>query len=285
MVVPRYAHTSKSNQEALSGTKTAPAAFPTRRFMHAYFDVPSSQADADDSDLIDSAGADQTPAKSSTSSDGSVPVNCQPPIQGQHRQQTRGANPITEITLSYVQQLLAELKQERAARQCASRENEALREEVECLKKNNSRLESDLDQSQLERSVLEADLMFLRDQEMPELLEENEDLKDKCESLTCQLDNANNEIRALACHTPTPASSVNLESDNGMEDGDLQSTEIAELRFDCDDSRQRITVLERQVYVLAEKLEHTHSQLDRVNKDTLRSNLHEVAVAPAMAES
>ncbi|KAJ2513443.1 hypothetical protein H4217_006344, partial [Coemansia sp. RSA 1939] len=109
-------------------------------------------------------------------------------------------------------------------------------------------------------------------------------LKDKCESLTCQLDNAYNEIRVLACPTPTPASSVDLESDNGMEDGDPRSTEIAELRFDCDDSRQRITVLERQVYVLAEKLEQTCNQGNQIPKDTLRSGVHEAIVAPTMAE-
>ncbi|KAJ2598245.1 hypothetical protein EV177_007566 [Coemansia sp. RSA 1804] len=352
MVVARSTHTFNPSTNGYLGTKNEWAAFPTRRFMHAFYDTPS-------------AGAESTCAKFPAILDVSASADYHSSQEQQHWQ-ARGSKLINEITPKYVQQLLSELEQERAARHCASRENEALREEVESLKEDNSRLENDLDQSQversvlemdlelvreheipqmaeeietlkkecilvtrrpeegsanpppctlphgmserkremikrlekdmarletdleqsqLERSVLEADLMLLRKQEMPELLEENEGLKDKCESLTCQLDNAYDEIRALAYPAPTPASSIDLESNNGMEDGDSQSIEIAELRFDCDDSRQRITVLERQVYMLAEKLEHTHGQLDRVNQDTLHSGVHEATVAPTMAES
>ncbi|KAJ2660973.1 hypothetical protein IWW48_002678 [Coemansia sp. RSA 1200] len=159
------------------------------------------------------------------------------------------------------------------------------REMIERLGEDMTRLENDLEQFQLEHSVLEADLMLLREQEMPELLEKNEDLKDKCESLTCQFDNAYDEIHALTYPAPTPASSLDLESNDGTEDADLQVAEIEELRSDCDDSQQRITMLEKQVCVLAEKLEQTCNQVNRVSQDTQRSHVHEVTVAPTTAES
>ncbi|KAJ1726219.1 hypothetical protein LPJ72_006407, partial [Coemansia sp. Benny D160-2] len=72
MVVSRSAHTINPSTNVYLGTKNEWAAFPTRRFMHAFYDTPSFLTDTDGNDLIDSAGADQTPAKSSTSSDGSV---------------------------------------------------------------------------------------------------------------------------------------------------------------------------------------------------------------------
>ncbi|KAJ2500954.1 hypothetical protein GGI11_007834, partial [Coemansia sp. RSA 2049] len=283
MVVARSAHTCKPNQSALPGTKTASAAFLTRRFMHAFYDTPSFLTDTDGNNLIHSAGAESTCAKFPAILDVSASADHHSSQEQQHWQ-AWGSKLINEITPKYVQQLLAELEQERAAKHRANCRILSLREEVECLKEDNSRLENDLEQSQLKRSVLEADLMLLRKQKMPELLEENEGLKDKCESLTCQLDNAYNEIRALAYPTPTPASSADLESDNGIEDGDPRSIEIAGLRFDCDNSRQRMTVLERQVYMLAKKLEHTHGRLDRVNQDTLRSGVHEATVAPTITK-
>ncbi|KAJ2660974.1 hypothetical protein IWW48_002679 [Coemansia sp. RSA 1200] len=89
----------------------------------------------------------------------------------QHQQQTRGANLITEITPAYVKRLLAELEQERAAKHRANCRIEPLCEEIKCLKEGKSRLENDLDQSQVERSVLEMDLELVREHEMPQMAE------------------------------------------------------------------------------------------------------------------
>ncbi|KAJ2495331.1 hypothetical protein GGI11_008459, partial [Coemansia sp. RSA 2049] len=69
-----------------------------------------------------------------------------------------------------------------------------------------------------------------------------------------------------------------------MVDDNSQLLEIEELRFDCDDSQQRITVLERQVYMLADKLEQTCNQGNRISQDTLRSGVHKATVAPAITE-
>ncbi|KAJ2685616.1 hypothetical protein GGH99_003713 [Coemansia sp. RSA 1285] len=270
MVVSRSAHTFNPSTNVYLGTKNEWAAFPTRRFMHAYFDVPSSQTDTDGSDLIDSAGADQTPAKSSTSSDGSVPVNCQSPIQGQHRQQTRGANLITEITPAYVKRILAELEHERAARHRACHKIEALRDEIEYLKEDNSRLEEDkseledcLGDLEVENSLLKAELAQARD-ENSQLVEESEVLREECLALEQPLLDARNECRA--------DDETSLASDSSLDTASGNSMHQAQGLRNCHMALQEETAC---------SLPYTrpHDPL------MLRSTLHEMAVAPAMAES
>ncbi|KAJ2661435.1 hypothetical protein IWW48_002418 [Coemansia sp. RSA 1200] len=158
------------------------------------------------------------------------------------------------------------------------------RELVERLEENMLQLETDLEQAEDKRSVLERDLEQLQEHDMPQLLKENEGLQAERDSLKFQLDNAHNEICALTYAAPTPVSSPDLEGDDGMDDGNSQLAEIEELRFDCDGSQQRITTLEKQVYMLAEKLEQTCDQVNRVSQDTLRSHEQEEAIAPTTAE-
>ncbi|KAJ2661425.1 hypothetical protein IWW48_002408 [Coemansia sp. RSA 1200] len=128
---------------------------------------------------------------------------------------------------------------------------------VERLKENMLQLKTDLGQAQVEHSVLESDLKQLQEHDMPQLLKENEDLKAKRDSLSFQLENAHDEIHVLTYAAPTPVSSPNLEGNDGIEDVDSHRAEIEKLRFDCDGSQQQITMLEKQIYKLAEKLEQT----------------------------
>ncbi|KAJ2519538.1 hypothetical protein H4217_002615 [Coemansia sp. RSA 1939] len=150
---------------------------------------------------------------------------------------------------------------------------------IEHLEDNMLQLETDLEQAQVERSVLEANLEQLQEHDLPQLLKENDDLKDERDSLEFELDNAQAEIRMLTDAAPTPASSPDIEGDDGIEDADSQDAEIMELRVDCDDSQQRITTLEKQVYMLVEELEQTCDQANRASQDMLCPHEQKAAVA------
>ncbi|KAJ2664463.1 hypothetical protein IWW48_000716 [Coemansia sp. RSA 1200] len=330
MVVTRSTHTYKPSTSVCLGTKNASGAFPTRRFMHANFDVPS-------------AGAGLARAGSAAFLDVSASADHHSSQEQPHRQ-TRGSRLIAEITPKYVQQLLSELEQERAANYRASRKIEALREEVECLKEDKSRLEEDkselevcLGEFEVGNSLLKAELTQARN-DISQFSDESEVLREECialeqllhdahsencsndetalasdssssfesdhdmeggdaqhaaiaelsldsNSLSRQPDSADDEICAHAYFPPTPVCLPALENDYSMEDGNSQLAGIEELRFDCDDSQQRITTLEKQVYELAEKLEQTCDQVNRDSQDTLCSHEQEVTIAPAAAES
>ncbi|KAJ2517440.1 hypothetical protein GGI11_003148 [Coemansia sp. RSA 2049] len=151
---------------------------------------------------------------------------------------------------------------------------------IEHLEEDMLQLETDLEQAQVERSVLEADLEQLQEHDLRQLLKENEDLKDERDSLVFELNNAQAEIRMLTDAAPTPVSSPDLEDDDDIEDAGSQDADIMELRVDCDDSQQRITTLEKQVHMLVEELEQTCDQANRASQDTLRPHEQEAAVAP-----
>ncbi|KAJ2513803.1 hypothetical protein GGI11_004290 [Coemansia sp. RSA 2049] len=121
--------------------------------------------------------------------------------------------------------------------------------------------------------------------EIAQLLDENEALKDECDSLNRQLDGARDEIRA---HTETALAAVgslDLDSDDDMGGSASQRAEIAKLKLECEDSRQQVKMFEEQVSGLTEELEKTRDQLHRLSHDMLRPYLRESTVAPTMAES
>ncbi|KAJ2517542.1 hypothetical protein GGI11_003124 [Coemansia sp. RSA 2049] len=256
MVVARSAHTFNPSTNVYLGTKNEWAAFPTRRFMHAFYDTPS-------------AGAESTCAKFPAILDVSASADHHSSQEQQHWQ-ARGSKLINEITPKYVQQLLSELEQERAARHCASCENEALREEVKCLEENKSRLEEDkseledcLGDLEVENSLLKAELTQARE-ENSQLVEESEVLREECLALEQLLLDARNESRSDDETSLASDSSLDTASDNSMHQ--------AQGLRDCCAHPQEETVC---------SLPYTRPH------DTLmlRSTLHEVAVAPIMTKS
>ncbi|KAJ2674347.1 hypothetical protein GGH99_005986, partial [Coemansia sp. RSA 1285] len=228
MVVARSTHTFNPSTNGYLGTKNEWAAFPTRRFMHAFYDTPS-------------AGAESTCAKFPAILDVSASADYHSSQEQQHWQ-ARGSKLINEITPKYVQQLLSELEQERAARHCASRENEALREEVESLKEDNSRLENDLDQSQVERSVLEMNLELVREHEIPQMAEEIETLKNECILVTRRLEEGS--ANPPPCTLPHGMSERERKMIKHLEE------DMARLETDLEQSQLERSVLEADLMLL-----------------------------------
>ncbi|KAJ2089816.1 hypothetical protein IW138_003110 [Coemansia sp. RSA 986] len=118
-----------------------------------------------------------------------------------------------------------------------------------------------------------------------QLIDENEGLKDECDSLRQQLDDSHNEIQAHTGTALSAVSSLDLESDEDMGDSAVHYAEIAMLKVECKYSKQHAQILEEHVGGLTEELERSHEQLRQLCHDMVRPYLREATVAPTMAES
>ncbi|KAJ1666456.1 hypothetical protein IW140_004878 [Coemansia sp. RSA 1813] len=121
--------------------------------------------------------------------------------------------------------------------------------------------------------------------ESAQLIDENKALKDKCDSLRRQLNDAHNEIQAHTESTLSVVSSLDLDSDEDMGGNAAHRAEIAMLKVECKYSKQHSKMLEEHVGGLTKELERSHEQLRRLCHDMVRPYLHEVTVTATLAES
>ncbi|KAJ1902176.1 hypothetical protein LPJ81_003641 [Coemansia sp. IMI 209127] len=134
-------------------------------------------------------------------------------------------------------------------------------------------------------SSIIADGKNSKDDEIAHLIDENEALKDECDSLRRQVDDARSEIQTHTESALAAVSSLNLDTDEDMGGSVAQRAEIAKLKVECNDSKQQAKMLEEHVGGLTGELERSREQLRRLCHDMVRPYLRESTVAPTVAEA
>ncbi|KAJ2083050.1 hypothetical protein H4R24_001089 [Coemansia sp. RSA 988] len=119
------------------------------------------------------------------------------------------------------------------------------------------------------------------------LTDENESLKDECDALLRQLDDARAQARSHAEATLAAVSSIDLD---GVAEEDAAGcaalrAETAKLKIECHDSQKQAELAEENVRQLQEELVATRDEMRRLCHDYVRPNLRELTVGPAQAET
>ncbi|PIA18598.1 hypothetical protein COEREDRAFT_85075 [Coemansia reversa NRRL 1564] len=120
------------------------------------------------------------------------------------------------------------------------------------------------------------------------LTEENETLKDECDAMQRQLEDARAQARSHAEAALAAVSSIDL-NDNANDDAVAGSAalraETAKLKIECRDAQKQAELAEENVRQLQEELDTTRDRLHRLCHDYLRPHLRELTVAPTQAEA
>ncbi|KAJ2801527.1 hypothetical protein H4R20_003632, partial [Coemansia guatemalensis] len=120
------------------------------------------------------------------------------------------------------------------------------------------------------------------------LTDENETLKDECDALMRQLDDARAQAHSHAEAALAAASSIDLDGDaddDAAAGSAALRAETAKLKIECRDSQKQAELAEENVRQLQEELDTTREQMHRLCHDYLRPHLRELTVGPAQAEA
>ncbi|KAI8321664.1 hypothetical protein GQ54DRAFT_311577 [Martensiomyces pterosporus] len=121
--------------------------------------------------------------------------------------------------------------------------------------------------------------------EITRLVDENDTLKDECDALKRQLDDAQIQIRSQAEAALAAVNSIGTESEDEMGGSAAQRAEISKLKLDCRDWQEQSRLLDDHVRKLGEELERSREQMYRFTHDFVRPYLRESTVGPTQAEA
>ncbi|KAJ2614063.1 hypothetical protein H4S08_001899 [Coemansia sp. RSA 1365] len=120
------------------------------------------------------------------------------------------------------------------------------------------------------------------------LTDENETLKDECDALQRQLEDARSQARSHAEAALAAVSSIDLNddaNDDAVAGSAALRAETAKLKIECRDAQKQAELAEENVRQLQEELDTTRDRLHRLCHDYLRPHLRELTVAPTQAEA
>ncbi|KAJ2157095.1 hypothetical protein GGF46_004747 [Coemansia sp. RSA 552] len=122
--------------------------------------------------------------------------------------------------------------------------------------------------------------------EIARLTNENDTLRDDCDSLRRQLDDAH----AQAAIAAVSAIDLGVDDDDDADSQDIsgntaQRAEIAKLKLECRDLQAQTRMHEETTRRLTEELDKSRDSMHRLCHDYLRPNLRELTVGPVQADS